>query len=121
MKAILVLVFCFISVQSFARNEVGYWVDKITCGENDPYVLGDICLIEAMNQDDSLAIIVDMDKFEQVFGNPDLYESANIMVDHDQLKKLTKKEQVALAIKYESDIVRKIDVDGIDFFQADYE
>jgi hypothetical protein len=51
-----------LSTSAMAAAE-SFWVESIQCGEVDPVVVGDACLIELMNDGKHIALLVDFDQF----------------------------------------------------------
>jgi len=79
MKHIILLL---LVLSSFAQaKDLELRVDKILCGEIDPYILGDACVVFASNQDNVYGLIMEIDEYLDIISD-DINVSDLITLDN---------------------------------------
>lgn len=89
MKSLLLALSMFFVVNANA-GEYGFSVDQILCGEIDPFVVGDACVVELSHKQKKLALVVDFDAFQANFATEaESYADQVMMVQMHKLKKVS--------------------------------
>jgi hypothetical protein len=95
-----------------------YKIQAIECGENDPMVLGDICVIDATNYaNKGQTFVVGFDDMTSAFENMDDLIGKRMRVNLRKTQKLSKKEQAALSMGQYQKSALKISFSDINFPQ----
>ena len=80
----LIIILCLISLsQTYSMNLSGY-IDDAFCGEMDPFVVGDVCIVFINQNNTKLGFLMDYDEFlsnhnpDDLIGETILFEKNNI-------------------------------------------
>jgi hypothetical protein len=91
MKEIFAATFMAFSLDALATPE-SYLLKNSYCGEIDPLVIGDACLIEVTNKNANFIVMMDFDDVEAVVGIDKLKNKA-VTIETQALKTLNSREQ----------------------------
>ena len=72
--------------------EHGYWINNHFCGEIDPFLLGDACVLEVENDEEHFVVVLDMDFVLNELVEEDELGDTGILIETNGLVKLSKKE-----------------------------
>ena len=73
-------------------EECGFIVNEVTCGEIDPFVVGDACVIELSSKNKNIALVVDLESFLENFdSDASSYKDKLMMVQMHEIKKVSLK------------------------------
>jgi len=101
-KQILILFLTIFSLNSFASNELAK-VDDVYCGEMDPFVIGDVCVINLSKANNTkLAIVIDMDEFFNIYDEGDL-DGKSVEVDSSTLSPIYDSQTLSILRDFDNE------------------
>ncbi|MCO4794240.1 MAG: hypothetical protein KC493_11030 [Bacteriovoracaceae bacterium] len=101
MKTLLTLLFVLTSFSSFSSTIFKATVEDTFCVEMDPFVVGDVCLLNLEREDNGkkLTLLLDFDEFSNQDGE---LEGQVLSVDSSKLEKIRNREVLSILLDYDN-------------------
>lgn len=103
MKNLLLVLSLIASTTTFATNSFMAKVDDVFCGEMDPFVIGDVCVVNLTKEEDNkkLALLFDFDEFTTAYSEGELSKKL-VEIDSSVLALVTDRDQLVVLRDFDS-------------------
>lgn len=103
MKNLWIILTFIISSASIAGNTFTAKVEEAFCGEMDPFIIGDVCVVNLIKDNgDKLAVVVDFDQFTLAYTEGEL-DNKKVEVDSSRLSYITDRDQLGVLRDFDAD------------------
>lgn len=102
MKIIVILSLAFYTF-TYAKD-FSATIDDVFCGEVDPFIVGDVCIVSLSQETgEKISIVMDIDNYYNQFNEFDLEEGLGVIVNQDSLELIDNTNILNILKQYDSD------------------